>query len=50
MSASIGLELDSRVIRGVRLDGWSPRPTRTLEAEWTADSIGEVVRELHRRI
>jgi hypothetical protein len=50
VSASIGLELDPRVIRGVRLEGWSPRPTRTLEAEWTADGIEEVVRGLREHL
>jgi hypothetical protein len=50
VSTSIGLELDPRVIRGVRLEGWSPRPTRTLEAEWTADGIEEVVRGLREHL
>jgi hypothetical protein len=50
VSASIGLELDPRVIRGVRMEGWTPRPTRTLEAEWTADSIEEVVREVREHL
>jgi hypothetical protein len=50
VSASIGLELDPRVIRGVRLEGWNRRPTRTLEAEWTADGIGEVVRGLREQL
>jgi Tfp pilus assembly protein PilN len=50
VSASIGLELDPRVIRGVRLEGWNPRPTRTLEVEWTADSIGEVAQGLREQL
>jgi hypothetical protein len=50
VSASIGLELDPRVIRGVRIEGWHPRPTRTLEAEWTADGIEEVVRGLREHL
>jgi hypothetical protein len=50
VSASIGLELDPRVIRGVRLEGWNPRPTRALEVEWTADTIGEVVRGLREQL
>jgi type IV pilus assembly PilN-like protein len=50
VSASIGLELDPHVIRGVRLEGWNPRATRTLEAEWTADSIEEAVRGLREQL
>jgi len=50
VSASIGLELDPHKIRGVRLEGWNPRPTRTLEAEWTTESIEEVVRGLREEL
>jgi hypothetical protein len=50
VSATIGIELDARVIRGVRLERWSQGPPRTLEAEWTADTIAEVALGLKEQL
>jgi len=50
VSALIGLELDPHKVRGVRLEGWNRRPTRTLEADWTADSIEQVVLRIREHL
>ncbi|HZE74903.1 MAG TPA: PilN domain-containing protein [Gemmatimonadales bacterium] len=50
MSTCIGIELDSRTVRGVRLEGWTPRPTRSLEAEWGAGGIEQVVLGLREQL
>ncbi|HEX7942237.1 MAG TPA: hypothetical protein VF488_10555, partial [Gemmatimonadaceae bacterium] len=46
MSGRLGVELDVRVIRGVRLDGWRGRSVRVLEAEWDPEHPAEGVRAL----
>lgn len=46
MSSRLGVELDVRVIRGVRLDGWRGRSVRVLEAEWDPEHPAEGVRAL----
>jgi hypothetical protein len=50
VSATIGIELDAGVIRGVRLERWSASPTRTLETEWTADTIAQVALGLKEQL
>jgi hypothetical protein len=50
VSTRIGIELDARTVRGVRLEGWTPRPTRSLEAEWNPEDIDQVVRGLREQL
>ena len=45
MRGCIGVEIDSRAIRAVRLNGRASRP-RVLETEWDPDDPGEAVRAL----
>lgn len=50
MSGRLGVELDVRTIRGVRLDGWRGRSARVLEAEWDPDRPAEGVRVLRESL
>ena len=50
MNSRLGIELGSRVIRGVRLDGWSKPSARVAEVEWDGADPQEAVRALHAHL
>ncbi len=50
MSGRIGVELGPGSLRAVRLDGWTGRRARAVEADWDLESPAQAVRELREHL
>jgi Tfp pilus assembly protein PilN len=50
VNGCVGIELDARMIRGIRLDGGRRRTSRVLEAQWDPEHPAEGVRTLRESL
>lgn len=50
MKGVLGIELSATTLRGVRLNGWPPRPADSAEVKWDPDSPAEGVAALFEKL
>lgn len=50
MSARLGLEIDERFIRAVRIEGWLRPAVSAMEVEWERDRLGDAVEAIRGQL